>query len=247
MVLSSGSHKLIIDAGSGILQFEHDLQSCKGQPPNLSLLISHLHLDHIIGLSTFEPAYRGEMSAESSIKIFTCSRSNQPLKEQVFGIFEPPYWPVSARSIATADCIAIEPYKSIDIGPFTVTAFTAGHPDTTLSFHITDGHSTFVHLLDSEISTLDTETYEELLNYCRNADLVVFDAAYSLLDYDSFKGWGHSTVSEGVQLADNSGCKRMLFAHFSQIYNDGEIDSWKTFLGGNKKYMFAYDGLELSL
>jgi len=243
MVLSSGSHNLIVDAGSGILQFEHDLKNLDGQPPDLSLLISHLHLDHIVGLSTFEPAYRDD----SQLKIFTCSRGNQPLKEQIFGIFEPPYWPVSAKSITTADCIAIEADKPFNIGPFTVTAFNASHPDKTLSFHITDGHSTFVHLLDSEIGAVSPAVYKELLNYCQGADLVVFDAAYSPVDYASFKGWGHSTIAEAIQLANDSNCKRMLFAHFSQIYSDSEIDSWKTLLSDDSKYIFAHDGLELTL
>jgi len=241
MVLSSGEHKLIVDAGSGIMQFEHYLQ---GVPPqNLNLLISHLHLDHIIGLSAFAPAYNDE----SSMKIFTSSRSNQPLKEQLFGIFEPPYWSISAKAAATAECIVIEADKPFIIGPFTVTAFIASHSDQTLSFHITDGHKTFVHLLDSEISTLSPAEYEELLGYCKNADLVVFDAAYSPDDYDLFKGWGHSTIADGIRLANDSNCKRMLFAHFSQIYSDSELDNWKILFESSDRYIFAHDGLELSL
>jgi len=243
MVLSSGGHRLAIDAGSGLMQFEHDLQNNEGLPQNLDVLISHLHLDHIIGLSASKLAW----SKKASMRIFTCSRNKLPLKEQIFGIFEPPYWPVSAKKLATAECIAIETDKPFDIGPFTVTAFKANHPDQTLSFHITDGHTTFVHLLDSEIATMPPAEYNKLLGYCRAADLIVFDAAYSPSDYAIFKGWGHSTLEDNVRLANESGCKRMLFAHFSQTYSDAELDRWQTLLGNDNKYLLARDGLELSL
>ncbi|MCL2564704.1 MAG: MBL fold metallo-hydrolase [Defluviitaleaceae bacterium] len=245
MLLESGGHSLIVDAGSGLVMLEKELREANPDypgnlpmPPNI--LISHLHLDHIIGLSTFEPAW----NKEPGMRVFTCSRDDRPLHEQVFGVFKPPYWPVTMPEVTACECIPIEANKAFTIGPFTVTPFNAKHPDETLSFHITDGHSSLVHLLDSEADHSDPASYKELRHYCNGADLVVFDAAYSPEDYPKYKGWGHSTVKDGVYLAKEWKCKRMLFAHFSQRYSDKELDRWKQYFSGDQ-FILAYDGIEL--
>ena len=248
MTVESGGQVLIIDAGTGILQLENELRKTypdypQGLPYSPSILISHLHIDHIIGLSTFEPV----MHKNSQLSIFTCSRDDRPLKEQIFGIFKPPYWPISIDKLTTAQCIAVKQDIPFVIGHFTVTAFDTDHPDTTLSFHITDGRKTIVYLLDSEVATMNPKEYKKMLDYCRGADLVVFDATYSPEDYPKCKSWGHSTIEDGVRLADNSGCKRILFSHFSQAYGDGELELWKRRLADESRFMLASDGFEFTL
>ena len=248
MTLESDGQMLIIDAGSGIMQLEKDLRKLyPDYPINLpfapNILISHLHLDHLIGLPTFGLTWNND----AQMRIFTCSRDKRPLKDQIFGIFEPPYWPVSVKSLTAAECIAIQPDVPFVVGPFTITAFMAEHPNCTLSFHITNGSKVFVHLLDSEIAAMSPDGYEHLLKYCRGADMVVSDAAYSFKDYPKHKGWGHSTMEDGLRLAADSGCKRVLYSHFSQKYSDDELDSWAERVGNKDKYIFAQDGMEFLL
>ncbi|MCL2616607.1 MAG: MBL fold metallo-hydrolase, partial [Defluviitaleaceae bacterium] len=164
------------------------------------------------------------------------------------GIFKPPNWPVPLSEYASAECIEVRTDVPFTIGSFTVTAFSADHPDNTVSYHITDGHKTCVHLLDSEIAGIRQESYDILLNHCRGADIVVSDAAYSVKDYPKYVGWGHSTIEDGIRLANDSGCKKMLFAHFSQSYDDDELDSWEKYFAGDKgRFIMAYDGLELTI
>jgi ribonuclease BN (tRNA processing enzyme) len=154
---------------------------------------------------------------------------------------------------AHVECVAIESGKSFKIDHFTITPFLASHSDSTLSFHVTDGKKTLVHLLDSEVELIHgTKEYDELLGFCEGADLVIFDAAYSKEDYMRHKGWGHSTVEQGVKMALECKPKRMAFAHFAQFYSDEELDSWKRFFPEPSKepyteFMLAYDGMELSL
>jgi len=249
IVIESMGYTFVLDAGSGLSQYEADLRT---QSPSymseinapVDILLSHLHLDHIIGLTTFSPIWGSSAGA----RIFTCLRGKGSLKEQVFGAFVPPYWPCSMVEEANVSCIPIMAEDPLVLGPLTITPFGAVHPDATLSFHITDGKSTLVHLLDSETGLMAKKDYSQLIEYCRDADLVVFDAAYSPEDYPEKKGWGHSTIEDGFKLAGLSDCKNMLFSHFSFEYSDealAALEARVKVMGSH--FRFARDGLEIDL
>jgi ribonuclease BN (tRNA processing enzyme) len=239
MTLTSGGFCLVIDAGTGLAVLEREYP----KDFTYNLLLSHLHYDHIVGLSTFAPVWK----KDSDMKIFTCSRDERPLKEQVLGMFKPPYWPADLAKVSGAACLPIESNVPFGIGPFTITPFAACHPNKTLSFHVTDGKKTVVHLLDSDVNDMDAALRKELVMFCTGADLVVFDAAFSAEDYPSFVGWGHSTAQQGVRLAGECKPKRMMFAHYGQRYNDAELDSWISHFEGDTEFIMARDGMELSI
>ncbi|MCL2874171.1 MAG: MBL fold metallo-hydrolase [Defluviitaleaceae bacterium] len=244
MVLDNGSSMIILDAGSGLIKLDAELRKkFPDYPFNLpfkpNILIGHLHLDHILGLTGFAPIW----AEGTGTRIFTCTRDDRPLNEQVFGIFTPPYWPVHMASTAYAECVNIS--NTFKVDGFTVTPFSANHPDNTLSFHITDGHKSIVYLLDHEMSQQDEP--KMLLEHCSNADLVVFDSAYLMKDYHKKCGWGHSTVQDGIKLAEKSHCKRMVFAHYGQEYSDCDLDELKEIVPNDDRFIFAYEGLEIEV
>jgi ribonuclease BN (tRNA processing enzyme) len=103
-------------------------------------------------------------------------------------------------------------------------------------------------MLDNELPALQGDMYQTALAYCRGADLIVSDAAYLARDYPQKRGWGHSTVQDGVKLAEASGCKRMVFSHYGFEYTDRDLDELQKSLGldGNR-FLFARDGMEIAL
>jgi len=249
MTLEADGELLVIDAGSGLMVLHEELLRAdadylaKLKGP-INILVSHLHIDHIMGLGTFPPAW----TKGAGVRVFTASRNEKPIDEQVLGVFSPPYWPIAMRDVGNVQCIPIEDNVSFKIGVFTVTPFLASHPDITYSFHVTDGKKNFAHLLDSETSKMDGEESEILSRHCRNADIIVFDAAYSPEDYmRRYEGWGHSTVIDGVELAQKWGCRRMLFSHLFHKYSDAELDSWEKHFAGDPRFMLAYDGMEFEV
>lgn len=245
MSIEVANHTIMLDAGSGLAQYDRLTSIFEwGSKEPLDILISHLHLDHLIGLSVFGPVW----NPNAAVRIFSCLRGEGTLKEQIFGPFQPPYWPVSMVVAANAECIVIYDGVPFSIGKFTVTPFGASHPDATLSYHITDGEKTLVHLLDSETAMMDAEEYNLLVNYCKDADLVVFDAAYAPVDYPDKKGWGHSTIEDGFRLAQESNCKSMMFSHFSFEYSDQELEILEAQAKRcGEQFFFARDGLEIIL
>src|SRR5215510_11742291 len=58
--INVNNHLIILDAGTGIIQLGKDLiqqQIMDSEPINATILLSHLHLDHIQGLPFFRPLY----------------------------------------------------------------------------------------------------------------------------------------------------------------------------------------------
>ena len=245
--VSSDGYSIILDAGSGLVNYCRDIKAYgeKMQWPQ-DILLSHLHIDHIIGLSAFSPAF----DADRGIRVFTVPRGETSLSSQIFGIFKPPYWPLDLEKVLHSECIPIQEDTPFSAGPLTITPFAANHGDQTTSFHISDGEKSLIYLLDNEIPTMDAEAYQKLVSYCKGADMVIFDASYSPEDYPPHKGWGHSTVPDGIKLRRDSDCKRMLFAHFAQKYTDEELLGWHRYYEGDfdaNCYLLASDGMEVTL
>ena len=235
---------VILDAGSGLVQLDRLTKVFARSDDPIDVLLSHLHLDHLSGLAIFGPIW----NPHDLVRIFTCSRDDRPLKEQVFAPFSPPYWPIPMADVVNAQCVEITEDVPFELGEFTVIPFLAAHPDKTISFHITYKDKKLVHLLDNEIALHTEEGYAQLVEFCRDADLVVFDAAYSPVDYPDKRGWGHSTIEEGFILADDCNCKKMLFAHHSFEYSDQELEIMESVATARgEKFIFARDGMEIFL
>ncbi|MCL1987890.1 MAG: MBL fold metallo-hydrolase [Firmicutes bacterium] len=247
ITLESKGQIIFLDAGSGIIRFDLEDEGNKDlfiKNRYFDIFLSHLHIDHILGLATFKYLW----DPQSHVRMYTIDRGGGTLKEQIFATFASPYWPIPIAVASDVECVEIQKDIPFSLGFFTVIPFEAPHPNNTTSFYITDGQVRVVYLLDSEIAMLDDEKYTKLVAFCRDADLVVFDAAYSPQDYLTRKGWGHSTIEDGIKLARISGCKKMLFDHFSFDYNDSQIEALdKIAQAEGNNFIFAREGLEIIL
>ena len=241
-VLDIDGHFVVLDCGSGLMQFYYDMKDKFPSGFKFDCLLSHLHLDHIIGFSTFPPIY----DPNSQIRIFTRSRGEGSLISQVFGIFRKPYWPVNIAESECAEIIEIKCEDSFMLsGVIKVTSFWSEHHNETVGFRIESGGKVMVYLLDYEIGA-DMDKYSKLTEFCKNADMVVFDATYLPEDYRPKKGWGHSTFEDGVKLAGAASCGKMIFSHTCQDYTDEILNAAKARFD-EKRFFWAYDGMEAEI
>ncbi len=245
--LDVAGRTVILDAGTGLQIFDRDLREARStgaySPIKFDMLISHLHLDHISGLVFFTPFY----DPRNEITIHTRSRGTEPLKKQVLGLYKPPYWPVDvselARAVTAREIHEDTPFKigkSIRVLPF-----AACHPNDTTSFVITAEGKKLVYMLDSEITDVP---HEKLLPYTKDADCIIFDAAYLPKDYPDKLGFGHSTFQQGITLSKVSNCKKLILTHFSFDYSDELIDGVAELLKDeHADIVIARDGMELTI
>jgi hypothetical protein len=119
-----------------------------------------------------------------------------------------------------------------------------------------DGRS-FVYSTDSEHALFDLEETRRFVDFFRDADLVVFDAMYSLADAISVKAdWGHSSNIVGVELCQMAGARELCLFHHEPVHGDAAIErvlaEARRFeeisrKGRPLKVTAAYDGMEIAL
>ncbi len=80
---------------------------------------------------------------------------------------------------------------------------------------------TVVYSTDSEHKLTDAAETEAFVDFFRDADLVIFDAMYSLADAMSVKAdWGHSSNIVGVELCQMAGARHLCLFHHEPMHDD---------------------------
>ena len=61
---------------------------------------------------------------------------------------------------------------------------------------------------------------EKLIAFVSNSDLLIYDSTYRDEEFESFKGWGHSTWQEGARLSNYANVKKYAIFHHNPDNKD---------------------------
>jgi phosphoribosyl 1,2-cyclic phosphodiesterase len=242
---------VICDLGSGARELGGGILRQKGPAKKhlFNIFQSHVHWDHIMGFPFFVPAY----IPGNVIRIHGCHKT---LREAFERQQSDPCFPVHLKNLgATIEFVELEPERDYDIAGFRVRAILQNHAGDSYGWRFERDGRRIVYSTDCEhkFQTLD-ESYP-FIGFYRDADLLIFDAMYSLAESISVKeDWGHSSNMVGVELAQLAGVKHLVLYHHEPIFDDRMIDQ---ILGETRRYeeisrngqklavTSAYDGLEI--
>lgn len=250
-VRAQGQH-IIIDCGSGMKELGWSLMReayGRGQG-EAHILISHTHWDHIMGFPFFTPAYIPGNR-------FTICGAHKHLKQR-FKIQHHPYnFPVPMEAMgADIQFKKLVPGRKKRIGNLTLETILLNHPGDAYAYRIESGNHTFVYASDSAYENPSPEAMEKYHEFYRNADILIFDAHFDLIESFEKSDWGHSTSFLGVDIALHAGVKHLILFHHDPRSDDRRLSR---FLDGTRRYLkhvapesglvvdIAYEGLELTL
>src|SRR5262249_5017975 len=139
-----------------------------------------------------------------------------------------------------------------------VTLLRQQHSGVSYGYRFESGQKTVVYSTDSEHKLGDSAESDGFVEFFRDADLVIFDAMYSLADAISVKAdWGHSSNIVAVELCQMAGARHLCLFHHEPVHNDEAIDrvlaETRRFeeisRGGYapRRVSAAYDGMEITL
>jgi phosphoribosyl 1,2-cyclic phosphodiesterase len=211
------SDYFICDAGSGARELAGYIMRNhpQGQPIVCHFLMSHLHWDHIMGFPFFTPVF----IPGNEIHIYGCHDDlEKTFRRQNSG----PNFPVPFDFLA-ADIHFhnLEPGKATDIAGKKVSALLQHHGDDSYGYRIERNDKVVVYSTDSEHKQDDAKSIQPILDLFYNADVVIFDAMYSLADSITCKqDWGHSSNIVGVDLCHMAKAKRLCLFHHEPINDD---------------------------
>jgi len=93
-----------------------------------------------------------------------------------------------------------------------------------------------------------------LVNFAKDADLLVVDGQYTREQYRSRLGWGHATMDDAVETAMAANAKRVAVYHHDPAHNDEFLDEQMARLqqmtadaGSSTEVIGACEGLEIKL
>lgn len=253
----AGDEHLMIDFGSGARRLGGAMlgRFGPGNGQTYHVLMSHLHWDHIMGFPFFPPAY---IPGNRIIIYGVHDDIEATFRRQNRG----PNFPVDFSMLgARIEFRKLSTGESVDIAGAKVTPKLQLHAGDSYGYRIEAEGSTLVYSSDAEHRVEDEHASQGFIEFFREADLVVFDAMYSLADAVSVKeDWGHSSNIIGIELCHEARAKRIALFHHEPIYDDARIDS---ILSETRRYeeinreahadyrlldvLAAYDGLTVKL
>ena len=247
------SEYVLCDMGSGARVFGNHMLATHGpaKPQTYHVFMSHLHWDHIMGFPFFTPAY----IPGHRIRIYGC---HNELEHAFRRQQAPPSFPVDFSMMgAKIEFQQLEPGRTYDIAGYRVTPKAQAHGGDSYGYRLERGDKAMIYSTDSEHKLENAEETEGFVEFFRNADLVIFDAMYSLADAVSVKeDWGHSSNIVGVELCQLAHAKHLVLFHHEPAYDDATIERvWHeterleeiTRAEHPVKVTAAYDGLEVTL
>jgi len=249
---AESEHYFVCDMGSGARPFgAHVLARQSGRPAVVNIFMSHMHWDHIMGFPFFGPAY----VPGNLIRIYGC---HDDLEDALRRQQEPPSFPVPFSQLAaTIEFVPLAPGKTHEIDGVKVTPNVQFHSGESYGFRFEHDGKSLVYSTDSEHKLDDNRDTQRIVAFFRGADMVIFDAMYSLAEAVSVKAdWGHSSNVVGVELCQMAGAKKLALFHHEPANDDTAIagilrDSRRleelTRQGKALEVIAAYDGLEIDL
>ena len=229
-----GDEMLVLDAGTGIRDLASHLSATgRTSPLTVHLLMSHLHWDHIQGFPFFTPAY----VPGNQIHLYGF---HEGLEESFVKQQEAPFFPVPLDAMAASIHFhRLELGHPAEIAGFEVTGFLQHHPGDSYGYALDRNGRKIVYSTDSEHYDDAYEDGYPFVDFIRDADVLIFDAAYTMAtELLSKRDWGHSNNLMGVELAARAGVRRLCLVHHDHVVTDEQLAE---ILEKTRRYVKLYE------
>jgi len=227
LLFESENEIFIIDAGTGIVNAGDYIQN-KGHIRKVNIFLTHLHIDHIMGLPFFNPLYNKDME----INIYCFKYPDFDYKEKIFSLFNQPLSPISPKGILanvnfftfgdnTETKVRIN--KSTEVNCIKEDL----HPKSGVLIYKVDFFDKKI-VFATDIESPDGFS-DRQIDFIKDADILIHDAQYTIEDYENKinpkTGYGHSTVDMAVNNALRMNVGKLFLFHYSPEYADIKLEN----------------------
>ncbi len=267
-----GGHLIILDAGTGLIDVGNELlekhiasaiEPAARTPIEATVLLSHIHQDHIQGFTFFGPLH----VTSTRVNVYGNVNYYESLSDELAGLLFGKSFPLDLGDISgnlqmhnidendaiilhrgREPQVAAKEYKAKGDEVIITSYRSYAHPQEGVSvFKIAYKGKTMVYATDKE-SYLGGD--RKLCSFARNCDLLIHDAQYTTQDYlSSFlpkQGYGHSTFDMALECQKQTDAKQLVFFHFDPSYNDDKLNEIKQ-QHASDRAVLAYEGLEIEI
>ncbi len=275
--INVGGHLIILDAGTGLISLGNELMQkyiesgttiTDRTPVRCSILLSHIHLDHIQGFPFFRPSHL----ASTKIGLLGGVGYNESLEAELSKLLFTKSFPLDLGDIA-ADLHIMDLnetnyiiFKKDEELPRVIRVNDLKDGDYNDEDVVITCYKSYAHPQNgvlvykikykgkSLVYATDKESYpggdKKLVKFAKGCDLIIHDAQYCTEDYLSIyvpkQGFGHSTFEMALDCKNQIEAKKIVFFHYDPSYDDEKLDMLAEEYADSNAIM-AYEGLEISL
>ncbi len=216
---------LILDAGTGIRRVTALLA---GQPFTGTILLTHLHWDHVQGL----PFFRAGDRDDARVRLLLPDQQDGTSAEEVLGrAMSPPHFPIRPGQLRGEWTFGSLSPGQFGSDGFTIQAREIPHKGgRTLGYRVSDGRSAVAYITDHCPTVLGPgpdgwgEYHAAAIALAAGADVVVHDAQLLAAEVPAMAAFGHAAADYAVALAKHAGARQVALFHHHPDRTDDELD-----------------------
>jgi phosphoribosyl 1,2-cyclic phosphodiesterase len=216
----------VFDAGTGIKALSDSLMAAKRSRIDGTIFITHAHWDHINALPFLAPLY----VVGHQFEIYGPAHGDKSLEDLLSAQMDGVYFPITVREFAASVSYHDLREGSFEIGRERIRTMLLNHPGSCLGYRLDHGGRSICYVTDNELYLPGSDAHspeyvEQLAEFVRDADLLITDCAYSDEEYPGRVNYGHSCVSQVVDLACRARVKQLCLMHHDPDQTDAMVDA----------------------
>ena len=231
--LTLDKFQVFFDTGSG---FQNAILN-----PDKEILIflSHFHHDHLQGLAFNKYLLKPETKTFISSALVDAKNLKKIIRSYFSGVFFPLDLFGNSDNVTFSDFTDSQTRLGND---FKIDTLKLKHPGGSHGYSLTRANKKFVFLCDNEFTASQSD---ELRNFSKNADIVIWDGMFTEKELESKTGWGHSSIEQSVEFFSDANCGKIIISHHAPFRTDAELDRIEKSLP--EGFHLAKDGQVLEL
>ncbi len=206
---------LVFDAGTGLRQLTTLLA---GTAFSGTILLSHLHWDHMQGIPFFNAGDR----PDASVRLIVPAQDGRSGRDLLAQTLSPPAFPITPEGLrGTWSFDAVEPGEVVVPG-FQVRATEIQHKGgRTFGYRVDRDDRSVAYLPDHAPVLGISEDTRELLH---GVDVLIHDAQFREAERTLADLFGHATIRDAIGLAQEVEARELVLFHHSPSRTDDALD-----------------------
>jgi phosphoribosyl 1,2-cyclic phosphodiesterase len=229
---------LALDAGTGIRSLTPLLA---GSAFDGSILLSHLHWDHVQGLPFFAAGDRDD----SRVDMYIPEEAGRTGFDLLSQMMSPPAFPITPEGLKgtwTFNAIEATP---LTVEGFEVTPFDVAHKGgRSFGYRVQVGGTSFAYVPDHAPAAGVTDAAMAAMD---GVDVLIEDAQFLAQERPRAVDYGHATIDEAITLAEKVHAKSLVLFHHGPHRTDDALDQIRLDFCSDGFASVAYEGMVLDL
>jgi phosphoribosyl 1,2-cyclic phosphodiesterase len=234
----SDAPTLVLDAGTGLRSLTGMLD---GAAFDGSILVSHLHWDHVQGLPFFVAGDR----PDAKVDLYLPEQGGRSGRDLLAAHMSPPSFPITPEGLQGSWSFRAVEDGSREIAGFTVRATDVAHKGgRTFGYRVGNGTSSIAYVPDHVVSG---GVEPAVLALVEGVDVLLHDAQFVESERALADAYGHSTVGDAVALAERSHVGHLVLFHHGPARTDDALDEIAASLSSSLRVTVAAQGTTIDL